>query len=415
MISLNSGSESPIFIDLFCGAGGLSLGFEKAGFQIGCAVDSHPDPLKTYKKNRSGLLKNSQVITGDIHLLRGNQIIKQVPKGLKDIDVIIGGPPCQGFSIRGKRKKNDPRNVLVHDFFRIIKEVQPKIFVFENVSGLLTKINREILKEIIEKIRKLNYNFSLDLLNSSDYGVPQNRKRLFIIGNKNSDNIAFPKKTENGIKKKILEELDVKPPNYNVIPIVQENKKIKVIEALDDISYNSVTENPTEYLKEQQGPYQTTMKGDYSKLHNHITTKHKPSTIEIFKKFKEGQNMKDIPKQYQNKRSTVYRMNSIKPARTITSCNEDFIHYSLNRIITIREMARLQSYPDYYKFEGVPTTGGNRRRLSCCQVQQIGNSVTPLLAQAIAEAVLKMLGCKSNKSLATFIKNLNKRPKYEKG
>lgn len=405
----DSNIEKPTFIDLFCGAGGMSLGFEEAGFQGVCVVDFHSDPLKTYELNRVNIKKKLLILNEDIRELKGDAILTRIAKKFKrkeNIDVIIGGPPCQGFSLRGKRNKLDPRNNLLFEFFRLIEEIKPEIFVFENVPGLLMKKFNDTLKTIFETITSLGYRYGFELLNSADYGVPQNRERFIIIGSKSCEKIYFPKQPQTR-KSNILNFINRENQKYDVVPYVK--RKVTAFEALDDIAYKNNEENPTLYSKTPIGPFQENFQWKKNRLYNHITTKHSITTRGRFSQFKQGYSMKDIPEDYRTKRSSVQRMYARKPTRTITSCNEDFIHYSLNRIITIREMARLQSYPDNYVFYGTPTTGGNRRMASCCQVQQVGNSVPPLLGQAIAECVRKMLGIGSNNKLKNFINILNKR------
>lgn len=402
--------DSPKVLDLFCGAGGLSLGFERAGFQIVCAIENHSDPIKTYLYNRVEKQKNFNFIIGDIRNITKNNInqaVAKVSKKNSNIDVIIGGSPCQGFSLRGKREQNDPRNNLAFEFFRIVNEIEPSIFVFENVSGLLMKNNRSFLLSILNRIDKLKYHIGLDILNSSDYGVPQNRKRLIIIGSKNIDKMIFPKKTKSEELKKRLESLNLDKPKYDAVPVVK--NKVSIYDALDDIAYPNVNKSPIKYRRKASTLYQKYMRMNSEKLFNHITTKHRKNSLKMFSMLKPGQDIADLPKDLRVNRRSLQRMEQNKQSRTITCCNEDFIHYSLDRIITIREMARLQSFPDNYLFYGTRTTGGNRRKFSCCQVQQVGNSVPPLLAQAIAEGVLKMLGYKSNSKLAELINNLNRK------
>jgi len=404
-------NEMPTAIDLFCGAGGMSLGFEKAGFQVVYAIDHHPDPLKTYENNRRDLKYKFKTLLSDIKDIKGKNILNDISINSKfapKIDVIFGGPPCQGFSLRGKRNKDDPRNFLVYEYIRMVQEINPECLVFENVPGLLTNNNRDFLDEIIRRLRKLGYHISFDILNAADFGVPQNRKRFFIIGSRNSDSIYFPKRGAKSKKIKALYDYyEINPPKSNGLPILE--KKISTKEALDDIALNNIEKTPIKHIKKPNGEFLKKIRAPHNKLFNHITTKHRQTTIERFSKFKPGYTMKDIPKEYRTNRTSVQRMFPHQPSRTITSCNEDFIHYSIDRIITIREMARLQSFPDSYVFFGTPTTGGNRRKISCCQVQQVGNSVPPLLAQVIAEGLLKMLGYKSNKEIASFLNALNKR------
>lgn len=402
--------DKPKVLDLFCGAGGLSLGFENAGFQILCAVENHSDPIKTYINNRLENQNKLNLLIEDIRNIKKSNIDKAIAKSFKKkpkIDVVIGGSPCQGFSLRGKREINDPRNNLAFEFFRIVDEIKPEIFVFENVSGLLMKNNRAFLFSIIKRIEKLKYHIGIDVLNSSDYGVPQNRKRLIIIGSKNINSVFFPKKSNYEELQQIIEKLELKPPNYDVVPVVK--NRVSIYDALDDIAYGKVKESPIKYRKKATSIYQKFMRKNSEKLFNHITTKHRENSLKMFSMLKPGQGIEDLPMNLRVNRRSLQRMERNKQSRTITCCNEDFIHYSLDRIITIREMARLQSFPDNYIFYGTRTTGGDMRKFSCCQVQQAGNSVPPLLAQAIAEGVLKMLEYKSNSELIDFINSLNKK------
>ncbi len=410
MLSVKPSFDNPNFVDLFCGAGGFSLGFEMAGFRSIFAIDKHPDPIKTYCQNRPEILKNHGIFTGNICEISGKNILKTLSKleSVKsEIDVIIGGPPCQGFSRRGKQRKNDPRNKLVYEYFRIVDDIKPEVFVFENVPGILMEKNRVLLESIIEKIEKMNYHYGLDVLNSFDYGVPQNRQRLIIIGRKSGDEIIFPKRSKNYLLKDVIVDLNYNNPTYDVVPIVK--KHVSNEEAISDIAYDKVRDSPTPYQKNPMSVYQKELRKFSTEVYNHITTRHRNSSIEIYELLKPGQEMKDLPEDLENTRWTLRRMVPEEIARTLTACNEDFVHYLQNRIITIREMARLQSYPDNYIFYGVRTTGGSHRKQSCCQVQQVANSVPPLLAQAIAEAVLKMLGHKSNGYLKEFIEKLNNR------
>jgi len=254
--------------------------------------------------------------------------------------------------------------------------------------------NSQFLLNIVDKLQSMNYHFALDILNSADYGVPQDRRRVFIIGSRTLNKIIFPRKSNKEYLKNVIKELNNEVPRYISIPFF--NRPITAFEALDDIAYSEVKYNPTNYRKRPKNTYQKFMRSDSLNLNNHRTTRHRKKTQYAFSKFKPGQRLKDIPPEYRiNNRRSVMRISPSKPTRTITSCPEDFIHYSLDRIITIREMARLQSYPDTYIFYGPSTTGGQRRHSDCCQSQQVGNSVPPLLAHAVAKGVLRMLEIKS--------------------
>ncbi len=380
-------------VDLFCGAGGFSLGFKKAGFNILLGVDISQDALETFQAN----FKDSLTLQANIRSLTGIDIIAKVGE---KIDVVIGGSPCQGFSSRGKRQQADPRNDLAFDFFRIVKEISPEIFVFENVPGILEKNNSDRFEELLRTIRRLNYNFCLDVLNASDYGTPQVRKRLIIIGSRKKNVIFLPLKRKRDDYILKSENVNIK---RDVMPIV--NKRISALEALDDIAIEKVESSLIDYDKISKSVYQEEMRNKSPRLCNHKTIKHRESTIELIKKFSPGDSIKNL--QCETKKQTMNRLHDKLPAKTLTSCDNDLIHYSLNRMVTIREMARLQGFPDDFIFHGKRTTGGKRRRIDCCQVQQVANSVPPLLSQVLAECILKTLECESNNNLKEFIKKLN--------
>jgi len=269
--------------------------------------------------------------------------------------------------------------------------------------------NSQFLLNIVDKLQSMNYHFALDILNSADYGVPQDRERLFIIGSKTKNNIIFPRRL-NSKNKRFFGYFDLEPPKYNKFPSLK--KRISSNEALDDIAYEIVRENPTDYKYDSTTKYQELISRNSKKVYNHKTTRHGELSILRFSKLKPGQGMIDLPAKYRTNRRSLMRMIPSKPTRTITSCPEDFIHYSLDRIITIREMARLQSYPDTYIFYGPSTTGGRTRQYACCQVQQVANSVPPLLGLAVAEAVLDTFRIKHynySKMNIEFLNNQNKK------
>jgi len=407
-------------LDIFSGAGGFSLGFKQAGFKIAGAIDYHEDPLKTFKFNHP----EATIIKKNIREIRGKEIGKELSNnGFNKIDIIIGGPPCKGFSLRGKRKIDDPRNNLVLEYFRLINELKPEIFVFENVTGLIaSKMMKLFKKLIINQIKKMDYNYAAKILTSSDYGVPQIRKRFFLIGKKKKESeIYFPKTSieQPEIIKKINFK-NKKEPEYGEIKdledleLLDQNKILTVADALDDIANKKNKKMKVAYKVKSINPSNIYLKflrnGSNSELiDNHRTTNHSKRLIKRFQHMEIGKGMESVPKHLRVNRRSVKKLCPNKPAPTVTCSNEDMVHYKVPRILTIREMARLQSFPDSYIFKGTPTTGGPRRKVSVCQVQQVGNSVPPLLANAVAEGVLKIFEKKSNNFLNSFIKKLNNR------
>ena len=337
-------------IDLFCGSGGLSHGFETSNYKIIAAVDTWEDALKTYKKN----FKDTETFNLDIKEFNKtylNQILKQYKK----IDGVIGGPPCQGFSTVGTRDVNDRRNSLYLDFFNTVKKINPNFFIIENVSGFLNLSGGVFLKDIIKRFGKsgLGYNISYKLINSSFYGIPQTRKRVFIIGTKNSK-FNFPK------------EFDY---------------KVSSGEAISDLNFKLQLKRNNGVYNYKGAPiskYQKIMRNGSKKITNHENTAHEQRTVDVISKIKDGGTIHDLEKKFWEIRKynkTFQRMNSKLPSLTIDTGHRNYFHYKANRIPTVRECARLQSFPDKFVFLGSKTS----------QYQQVGNAVPPLLSRIIAK------------------------------
>ena len=323
------------YIDLFSGAGGMSLGFDQAGFNNIFSVDIEPSFCETYKTNfpKHNLIQKdiSKLSNEEIKSLIGNQII----------DVIIGGPPCQGFSMAGnigRKFIDDSRNQLFREFARIVEIVQPSYFVMENVARLFTHNKGETKKEIIELFKKMNYNVECKVVNTADFGIPQVRNRVLFIGNRISNNIVFPTKTV--------------------------DKPISIKEAIDKLPK----------LKS----------GEKSKIPNHISMKHSEQMLEKMKYVSDGGNRNEIPELIRPKSGDVrkyIRYKSTEPAVCVTGDMRKIFHYSQNRALTVRELATLQTFPLDFIFKGSTIS----------QQQQVGNSVPPILAKEIALTIKKMM------------------------
>lgn len=368
-------------IDLFAGCGGLSLGFEMAGFRIPLAVEKDTWAAETYAYNHS----NTKVVTEDItQIFDFNNLIAPTTT----IDGIIGGPPCQGFSLSGNRDKNDPRNSLFMDFVRFVKHFTPKFFVMENVSGILsmTTQNGELVKDVIlEEYNKIGYNVEIFQLNAAEFGVPQSRIRVFFIG----------------LKKDIVYNKTTLTPHGFLFG----NDQITIHDAIMDLPQIQAGEGSEEsaYDKEPITEYQTWARGTCSILHNHVAMRHTPRLVERFSHINFGESVADVAEEYQQRKrgdatkisGKVFSQNNMrpfpdKPSPTIpASFQSNFIHPYLNRNYTAREGARLQSFPDNYVFLGKRTTMSWEKNLS--QYQQIGNAVPPLLAKAIAQSIIQYL------------------------
>lgn len=343
-------------IDLFSGAGGLSKGFSDAGFKILLGIDNDSKALETFKKNHTG----SEVICGDITQINYEQDIKSV-LGSTAIDFIIGGPPCQGMSLAGNRDLDDPRNKLYLSYLRILDEIRPKGFVIENVPGLISLFHGKIKDSILSRLKEMGYKVKYSVLTASDFGVPQKRRRVFFVGIRNDLNIKFdfPEKVKEVITSKMA--LSDLPP-------------LNTPDCLGEIKQN--------YYLEPQNPYQRLMRRNSNYVYNHIAARHTEKTRHIISLVPDGGNYKDLPEKYRKTRQfhvAWTRLNSNKPSPTIDTGHRHHFHYKWNRVPTVRECARLQSFPDDYIFYGNKTQ----------QFRQVGNAVPPLLAENIATSLKK--------------------------
>ncbi|WLS84951.1 DNA cytosine methyltransferase [Lactobacillus apis] len=386
-------------VDLFAGAGGMSVGFQEAGFNILGAVEQDLWASETLKYN----FPNCKVINCDIQTLTDTDINNYFSP--KKVDVVIGGPPCQGFSIanRNAGDPKDPRNSLFRYFINAIKVLKPKVFVMENVPNLLNAKTEEgflVIDIIKNEIDKLGYSAYIKLLNAQDYGVPQNRKRLIIIGSKKEINEPFPKPTF-GLKNDLF-SYDLKP--YRTVwEAISDLPDIEAREGGEVLNYTKLPENE----------YQEFVRLGSKFVYNHKAMNHSKRIVERFKNMPVRATIEDIPislrprKRGTSEISEKYysqnnrRMKPDEPCNTITaSFYANFIHPFKNRNFTAREGARIQSFPDRYRFMGKPTVVSNKllkkegrdleRHLS--QYNQIGNAVPPLLAKAIADQLIKQMG-----------------------
>ena len=319
-------------ISLFCGAGGLDLGFKEAGFDCVFASDIMPYAESTYKRN----FPETKFMRNDIRLIKTNEIKKAV--GKQQIDVIIGGPPCQGFSNMGNKNSADPRNYLFEKYVDIVNLVKPKCFVFENVKGMFTMFEGRFFDEIINSFLEIGYEVSYSVINSADYGVPQKRERIIIVGSKIGRPFKFPK------------------------PDAKSFGRIT--------SYKNVGRAINDLTKKK-------------KLPNHIALNHNEIVIRRYKLIPEGGKLpkpEELPEEIRRKNfgNTYTRLNRKDISSTIVPGNNALpVHPTLDRSLTPREAARIQTFPDDFVFEG-------DRRSQCILV---GNAVPPLLSAKIAEAV----------------------------
>ncbi|WP_438297388.1 DNA cytosine methyltransferase [Sporosarcina sp. FA15] len=346
-------------IDLFSGCGGLSYGFEMAGFEVLLGVDNDKAALDTFSHNHEG----SKTLYGDITEITREDIVNLI--GDKEVDVIVGGPPCQGMSLAGPRQFNDPRNKLYLSFIKSVSDFKPKIFVIENVPGLIGLFKGQIKDSIISELTELGYHVKFQMLNAAEYGVPQLRRRVFFVGVRNDINIdyEFPAPTK-----------------------LFDHEMVTAQEATSDLPLlgEDLGEEIQEYRIEAQNEYQKVMRDKSLRIYNHIGTNHTMQTKKIISLVPEGGNFKDLPEELRETRKfnvAWTRYHSERPTSTIDTGHRHHFHYNENRVPTVRENARFQSFPDHFIFKGNKTQ----------QYRQVGNAVPPLLAKQLAESILPIL------------------------
>lgn len=347
-------------IELFCGAGGMGLGLKMAGYEVVYANDINEDALKTYRYN----FPNTIVEQGDIIKISPSHVQKKIKR--KTIDLIVAGTPCQGFSTSGKRNPRDSRNKLFLQLIKFVKVFRPKVFVMENVSGLLSMQDGNVFNNIKNSFSALGYKVTSIILNAADYGVPQNRKRVFIIG----------------MKKNV--------PRKKLIPRKQ-CRIVTVKDAISDLAFLNVGEKINEFKSKPKTRFQKTMRGKKLILYNHEAANHSLKIQKRFAKIPSGKDGRHVLKNSGTSKRDFYRLDPNKISRTVTTLPEDLIHYNKNRIPTVRELARLQSFPDRFIFLGKRTTGGKQRITECPQYTQVGNAVPPLMAKIFFKNLKKQV------------------------
>ena len=343
-------------IDLFSGVGGLSLGFKEQGFNVVLAVENDPEIATGYEKN----FPETKLIVEDVAKIDFTKCLSETSSD--GIDVVFGGPPCQGFSQKGKRLHlNDERNYLFRAFIDVVRITRPKFFVMENVPNILTASNRYFYREIEQEVKKLGYKMTAKVLNAVHFGVPQSRRRAFIVGFINKG-YSFPEPT---------------------------NKVWTVGDALSDLPFLYSGEGKEFY------PYEKGINNDYQKRLRvgsdgvyHQAANHSKVALERLSMIPhEGGCRDSLPEEHRTKSiysGTWSRMRSDRPARTVTTrfdtpSSGQFTLPTQDRCITVREAARLQSFPDRFIFTGSKGT----------QMKQVGNAVPPLLALAVASSLAR--------------------------
>lgn len=350
-------------IDLFSGAGGLSKGFLDAGYNVVLGVDFDDAALKTFECNHGSAKAMKLDLFNHDNI---DVIISYLKKQKIELDVLVGGPPCQGFSIAGPRDMNDKRNSLYMAMVKLAERLKPKAIVLENVPGMLQTNNGIGAKRIIDDFSKLGYTMTAKILYAPDYGIPQIRKRVFFVGLLNSEQIyEYP------------------------LPTCNPDKYVTCEDAIGDLPalINVYGEEVQDYECSPLTDYQALMRKNSKKIYNHIGSIHEPKTVEMLKMIPEGKNYKALPPELSSKfkyHEALTRYHSKRPSLTINTGHRSHFHYKWNRIPTVRESARLQSFPDDFIFYG------NKSE----QYRQVGNAVPPMLGYVVAKQLKKYLGDK---------------------
>ncbi|MFZ6849472.1 DNA cytosine methyltransferase [Undibacterium sp. RuRC25W] len=388
-------------LDTFAGAGGFSLGFQLAGAKLVGAIERDSWATDTFKFNHP----DAEVLKADITDLSDQEILDRFSP-LKPT-VILGGPPCQGFSICNKNSGDpkDPRNSLFEEFIRVGRLLKPEVMIMENVPNLIkarTAEKKLVVDIIVSELESLGYHAKYKILEATDYGVPQIRRRLVVIATRVKIDDPFPQKTHSVIRNNDLFENQLL-----ACPTLWD-----AISDMPDIEAREGGEE-MEYISDPKNDYQRNLRIDSKSVYNHKAMNHSKRLVERFSSMAWGDSTSDVPDHLKplKRNSTeisekIYdqnnrRMHPDKPCHTIAaSFYANFVHPYKNRNFTAREGARIQSFPDWYVFKGKPTVvshkllnrEGRTEDTHLCQYNQIGNAVPPLMAKAIAQHLISILG-----------------------
>jgi DNA (cytosine-5)-methyltransferase 1 len=407
----------PRFIDVFSGCGGLSLGLENAGWQGIFAIEKHADAFATLQHNlidRTGYgfewpewLSKSAAAIED--LLEERHVELAALQG--SVDLIAGGPPCQGFSMAGKRKPDDPRNRMTEHYLRLVELVQPQVILIENVRGFTSAEHKDPVdgkfstyeRYVLDRLEAQGYQAWSKLLMASDWGVPQRRPRFFIIAMKRTDQLGLDPFLRLEVSRKAFVEhkglqFDLPTTTRDAIGDLEtRGKELKPnldggVKGFQQIGYGPPPVlNP--YLKLMRAGAPDNIDGLRLPRHGIEVTARFENILETCRR---GMHLSEQDRtRLAMKKRSLTPLSPDAPACTITTLPDDVIHYSEPRILTVRECARLQSFPDWFSFKGPYTTGGSRRVSACPRYTQVGNAVPPLLAEALGEVLIGLLAVAS--------------------
>lgn len=405
-------NQKPYFVDVFAGCGGLSLGLKRAGWKGLFAIEkdsyafdtlstNFPTGNETWSYDWPESIENKAWDIQDILLNRRQALMDLAGT----IDLLAGGPPCQGFSQAGKRRLDDPRNKLFEGYLELVSVLQPRMILFENVRGIKSDFKQQVGKtvnfaEFIGEHLSRDYNISSAVLKACDFGVPQVRPRFFMVGARK--------------RMAVCNQIDLffTDLQQNIDRFLRERKMPRWPRASDAISDLEVTRNGTIPSTESKGyeaiayksprtSYQEAMRdGMIEAPTDTRLARHRPQIRERFASIIDSCGLENrlnvsishsIRRKHGLKKTAIRVLNPMMPSPTITSLPEDLIHYSEPRTLTVRENARLQSFPDWFEFKGAYTTGGHRRRREVPRFTQVANAVPPLLAEQLGIALLRIV------------------------
>ncbi len=376
--------NKPLAISLFAGAGGCSLGFQQAGFDVRFATDINSDAVESYRRNFAG----TPCEVADARDLGPEMLLDRVGLRAGELDILLGGPPCQGFSSAGIKSGEDPRNSLVRHYVRLLEGMRPKWFVMENVEGLLTNEGGLHVRDAVEAFLSAGYAVNLEKVYAQGYGVPQRRKRVLIVGNRIGHDFTFPDAI-----------------SWFSGSIFRKGE-ITFSTATSDLP-PATTEAGSLHLRAwpPKNELQAYLRGEAKSVTDHFSPPLSGIQLERVRGLMPGQTMKDLPEHLQHESfrrrafrrvmdgtpverrggapSGLKRLFADEPSLTITSAaTREFVHPTEDRLLTLRECARLQTFPDSFVFSG---SAGSR-------IQQIGNAIPPLLARTVAEHIARTYG-----------------------
>ena len=389
-------------IDIFAGCGGMSLGLHKSGIKGLLAIEKNDLAFETLKFNlidKNKHYKWASWLEKREHDI--NKILGDFSKELKSlkgkVDLVVGGPPCQGFSLAGRRDKKDKRNELVKSYLKFIKIVTPKFLLFENVRGFdigFRKCNggRETpySEYVVKQLEKLGYVVRSEVVSFSKFGVPQRRKRIIIVGVKET----FCK--ENNFFERLEKERTKFLKENNL------SESVTVKDAISDLLKSNGVRDSKEFPRFKEGNYKKP-KGNYQKLmrtktkkfpDSHRFANHNENTTNKFKYFlKKVRKDTNVPdktkKKFNLKKRTIIPLSEKSSSPTLTTLPDDCIHYEEPRILTVREYARIQSFPDDFEFKGKYTTGGKNRKNEVPRYTQVGNAIPPFFGEVVGQTIKK--------------------------